>query len=90
MMAEIGVYEAMRTLRAIRRLRPDPIADDVLHRVLEAATWAPTGGNRQPWRVIVVKERARKERLGTLYVLLIIGQAGSQKSFRRTGDKLEE
>jgi nitroreductase len=66
-MAEIGLYEAMRTLRAVRRLRPDPIADDVLRRVLEAATWAPTGGNRQPWRVIVVKERMRKERLGALY-----------------------
>jgi nitroreductase len=58
--SEIGLYEATRTLRAVRRLRPDPIPDDVLHRVLEAATWAPTGGNRQPWRVIAVKERARK------------------------------
>jgi len=66
-MAEIGTYEAMRTLRAVRRLRPDPIPEDVLHRVLEAATWAPTGGNRQPWRVIVVKEHGRKQRLGTLY-----------------------
>jgi nitroreductase len=67
MITEIGLYEAMRTLRAVRRLRPDPIADDVLRRVLEAATWAPTGGNRQPWRVIVVKERTRKEPLGALY-----------------------
>jgi nitroreductase len=66
-MAEIGLYEAMRTLRAVRRLRPDPIPDDVLHRVLEAAAWAPTGGNRQPWRVIVVKDSARKQRLGALY-----------------------
>jgi nitroreductase len=66
-MAEIGVYAAMRTLRAVRRLRPDPIPDDVLRRVLEAATWAPTGGNRQPWRIIVVKESGRKERLGALY-----------------------
>ncbi len=66
-MAEIGVYEAMRTLRAVRRLRTDPIPDDVLHRVLEAATWAPTGGNRQPWRMIVVKDRERKQKLGALY-----------------------
>lgn len=66
-MAEIGVYEAMRTLRAVRRLRPDPIPDDVLRRVLQAATWAPTGGNRQPWRIIVIKERSKKEHLGTLY-----------------------
>lgn len=66
-MAEISSYEAMRTLRAVRRLRPDPIPDDVLHRVLEAATWAPTGGNRQPWRIIVVKGREKKARLGALY-----------------------
>lgn len=66
-MAEIGVYEAMRTLRAVRRLRPDPIPDDVLRRVLEAATWAPTGGNVQPWRMIAVTDGARRARLGELY-----------------------
>ena len=48
-------------------MRPDPIPDDVLHRVLEAATWAPTGGNVQPWRIVVVKDRALKEALGKLY-----------------------
>ena len=66
-MAAIELYEAMRTLRAVRRLRPDPIPDDVLRRVLEAATWAPTGGNRQAWRIIVVKDPLRKRRLGELY-----------------------
>jgi len=66
-MAEIGLYESMRTLRAVRRLRTDPVPDDVLHRVLEAATWAPTGSNTQPWRIIVVKDGDRKTRLGTLY-----------------------
>jgi len=66
-MAAIDLYEAMRTLRAVRRLRPDPIPDDVLRRVLEAATWAPTGGNRQAWRIVVVKDPLRKRRLGELY-----------------------
>ena len=66
-MAEMGIYETMRTLRAVRRLRPDPIPDDVLHRVLEAATWAPTGGNVQPWRIVVVKDPALKEPIGKLY-----------------------
>ena len=64
---QINLYDAMRTLRAVRRLRPDPIPDDVLYRVLEAATWAPSGGNRQAWRIIVVKDPARKQRLGELY-----------------------
>src|SRR5262245_10143118 len=66
-MTDLGLYEAMRTLRAVRRLRPDPIPADVLHRVLEAATWAPTGGNVQPWRVVVVREPARKQVLQRLY-----------------------
>jgi nitroreductase len=66
-MAELGVYEALGTLRAVRRLKPDPIPDDVLRRVLEAASWAPTGGTRQPWRVVVVKDPARKAKLGALY-----------------------
>jgi nitroreductase len=64
---EIELYEAMRTLRAVRRLRPDPIPDAVLRRALEAATFAPTGGNAQPWRALVVRERALVARLGALY-----------------------
>ena len=41
----MDLYDAMSTLRAVRRLRPDPIDDEVIERVLTAATWAPTGGN---------------------------------------------
>ncbi|MEM9176727.1 MAG: nitroreductase family protein [Myxococcota bacterium] len=66
-MSDIGLYEAMSTLRAVRRLRPDPVADDVLRRVVEAASWAPTGGNVQPFRILVVRDRGKMERLATLY-----------------------
>ncbi len=61
------LYEAMSTLRAVRRLRPDPIPQDVLDRVLQAACWAPTGGNVQPWRVIVVRSPERKAKLQEIY-----------------------
>lgn len=61
------LYEAMSTLRAVRRLRTDPVPDDVLERVLQAGCWAPTGGNVQPWRVIVVRDPDRKARLQELY-----------------------
>jgi nitroreductase len=67
-MAEMGVYEAMSTLRAVRRLKPDPIPNAVLRRVIEAATWAPTGGNRQPWRIVAVTDAVAKQRLQELYV----------------------
>jgi nitroreductase len=66
-MGELGLYEAMRTTRAVRRLRRDPIADEVLRRVLEAATWAPSGGNRQPWRFVVVRDQYTKDAFGRLY-----------------------
>jgi nitroreductase len=66
-MSEIGVYEAMSTLRAVRRLKPDPVPEAVLRRLIEAATWAPTGGNRQPWRVIAVSDPDAKQRLKELY-----------------------
>jgi nitroreductase len=86
-MAELSVYEAMRTLRAVRRLKPDPIPKDVLHRVLEAATWAPTGGNRQPWRIIAVKDAEKKKRLGTLYAERWTGFA---KMYRKLLDTMPE
>jgi len=61
------LYEALSTCRAVRRHRPDPIPDAVLRRVLEAATWAPTGGNAQPWRVVVVRDAAKRRALRDLY-----------------------
>ncbi|HET6473617.1 MAG TPA: nitroreductase family protein, partial [Pseudomonadales bacterium] len=62
-----NVYEAMSTLRAVRRLKPDPIPTDVLGRVLQAAAWAPTGGNAQPWRIVLVTDPKPKQQLGVLY-----------------------
>jgi nitroreductase len=61
------LYETMSTLRAVRRLRPDPVPDDVMERVLQAACWAPTGGNQQPWKVIVVTDPDKKAALQALY-----------------------
>jgi len=61
------LYDAMSTLRAVRRLRTDPIPDDVLERVLQAACWAPTGGNVQPWKVIVVTDPELKAGLKEIY-----------------------
>ena len=63
----IDLYDAMSTLRAVRKLRPDPIAPDVLERVLQAACWAPTGGNQQPWKVIVVTDPEIKQSIQDIY-----------------------
>ncbi len=66
-MASHDLYDVMSTLRAVRRLRPDPIPADVLDRVLQAACWAPTGGNMQPWRIIVVRGEENKRALAEVY-----------------------
>ena len=56
-MAEtIDLFEAMETCRAIRRLRPDPVPDEVLERLVHFATRAPSAGNRQLWKFLVVTD----------------------------------
>jgi nitroreductase len=54
------VWEVMRTARAIRRFADRPVAPDLLARCLEAATWAPSGGNQQPWRFVVMQSPASR------------------------------
>ncbi|MFS8639333.1 MAG: nitroreductase family protein [Symbiobacteriaceae bacterium] len=51
------LYDLVRTRRSIRRYRPDDVPDEMLERAIELATWAPSGGNYQPWRFTVVKNR---------------------------------
>lgn len=63
------LYELMSTTRSIRRISDAPVDDAVLARVLTACTWAPSGGNRQPWRVIAVRDGAVKQRIADLYMV---------------------
>lgn len=58
--------EAMLTQRAIRRLKPDPVDDALVLRLIELAEKAPTGSNQQNWEFVIVKDRAVKERLAGL------------------------
>jgi nitroreductase len=64
----MDVYEAMRTSGTCREYRPDPVPDDVLAKALDAARFAPTGGNRQPVRFVVVRDAATKAQLREWYV----------------------
>ena len=56
----IGLFEAIYTTRALRRLKPDPIPDEVLFQVFDAAIRAPSGGNAQDWRFVVIRAPAVK------------------------------
>ena len=63
---ELGLLEGLATTRAIRRLTPDPVSDDDLATVLFAATRAPSGSNRQPFRFLVLRDGPRAVRAKAL------------------------
>lgn len=52
--------------KSIRRYDTDPVSDEMLDKILEAARWAPTGENYQPWRFIVVRDQQTRNRIGDL------------------------
>lgn len=56
----MSLLEGIRTTRAIRRLKPDPVPAGLIRTVCEAGTFAPSGGNRQPWFFIAVTEPERR------------------------------
>jgi nitroreductase len=64
---KIGLFDAIRTMRAMRRLKPDPVPDELIRELLEAAICAPSGGDDQHWRFIVVKDPEIKKQLQIRY-----------------------
>jgi nitroreductase len=65
--AAVDLYEAMRCAPTTRRFASEPVAPEVLRRVLDNARFAPSGGNRQGWRVIVVEDAETRRTLRDLY-----------------------
>jgi nitroreductase len=62
------LLEGIRTTRAIRRLRPDPVPRELIRKVCEAGTFAPSGGNRQPWVFVAVTEPSRRAFVAERYL----------------------
>jgi nitroreductase len=60
----IGLFEAIYSTRALRRLKPDPIPDEVLYQIFDAAIRAPSGGNAQDWRFLAITDPAVKRTIG--------------------------
>ena len=61
------VFEIMSTTRSMRRLKPDPVPDDLIRKVLEAGLGAANGGNTQKWRFMVIKNPAIKQAVQVWY-----------------------
>jgi nitroreductase len=65
----MDLREAMTTTPATREFSDDPLPDSVLYDILDQARFAPNGGNRQAWHVVVVRNRDRKQRIAELWEL---------------------
>lgn len=64
---ELDAFEAMHTMRAMRRLKPDPVPDEILREVLDAAIRAPSGQNTQRWAFVVLREESARRFFGERY-----------------------
>jgi len=61
------LFDVMATMRAMRRLKPDPVPDEILVKLIEAATWAPSGSNAQGFQFVVVTDRGQMARLADVW-----------------------
>ncbi|GAB6180016.1 nitroreductase family protein [Desulfotomaculum defluvii] len=59
----MNVYEAITNRRSIRKFISRQVPNDIINKLLEAARWAPSGGNIQPWFYYVVKDQAKRQKL---------------------------
>lgn len=84
---KMGLEDAMRTQRAIRRLKPDPVNDDLLLHLIELATRAPSGGGRQYAEFIVVRDREVIAGLARLNRLAWSTYGGIWRWFARNDEK---
>jgi len=62
------LFQVIESRRSIRAFKPDPIPDQFTNKITEAARWAPSGGNAQPWEFIVIKKKEIKDRIAELFV----------------------
>src|SRR6266849_8594329 len=61
------LFEIIRTTRSMRRLKPDPVPNDLIRTILEAGVCAPSGGNMQRWRFLVIRDAGIKQTVGAFY-----------------------
>ncbi|TMG75006.1 MAG: nitroreductase family protein, partial [Betaproteobacteria bacterium] len=57
------LYRIMTTRMSVRRIRPDPIPEEYVEKILEAGRWAMSGANGQPWEYLVIKDPKKKKAL---------------------------
>ena len=63
----MDVFEALYTTRAMRRVKEDPIPEDVIKSIIDSAIRAPSGSNRQDWKFVVVTDKDVRKKLSDIY-----------------------
>lgn len=92
---DVPLLEGIRTTRAIRRLKPDPVPPDLIRKVCEAGTFAPSGGNRQPWKFIAVTDPERRKWVADRYrpifqnYIATAVERAKQPDFPESGRKMQ-
>jgi len=76
-----SLLDLLKNRRSIHRFKPDPVPDDYILKIIEAARWAPSGMNSQPWEFVVVKEPELRAKI-IKYVEEDYGQAGRMELTR--------
>ncbi|MFM7736538.1 MAG: nitroreductase family protein [Alphaproteobacteria bacterium] len=65
--SDARLFDVMYTCRAMRRLEPDPVPEETLLALVDAAMHGPSGSNAQNWRFVIVRERGQKERMAAIW-----------------------
>ena len=74
---ETDLFHIIHTTRAMRRLKPDPVPDALIRRILEAGVAAANGSNRQNWRFLIVKDEKIKRQVQIFYQAGVRGSGGA-------------
>ena len=71
----MDIFELISTRRSIRKFTEEPVPDDVIDKIIEAGTWAPSGLNNQPWKFAVIKDSELKSKISELthYAKIVLG-----------------
>ena len=78
-MDDCNLFEIIDTTRSMRRLKPDPVPDDVIERIIAAGTKAPSGQNTQPWAFLVVRDPGAKRFLQERYLAVMERAMGGHR-----------
>lgn len=87
---EEQVFEVIKNRRSIRKYKPDPIPRDTLDRLMEAARWAPSGENAQPWRFVIVEDRERIKAIGKVAGMADRRQFSAEFAAGETEERLKK